>query len=238
MRRFIKLILALTTLLYFKPLLAQDESMDNTKMMSVFNAMQASSNASLGNSVYFVNPKRTIEGTVYLFDTWDNYGVIHTTDHQKLALYNINLNIKRNTFESKIGKDSIYAFNFNNIDKFVINGRTFKNYYWDNDNRVYEVIAKGKNYEILKGFSIKYVEGSPNPMLNRKSDRYVRNEKYYLRKDNKIVFFNLKKSRVLKLMNLDELKKNKVLTFAEERKLSFKKEADVRKIIAFASGLK
>ena len=198
------------------------------------NLLRASTNNNgMGMAYFYRNPNRAIDGTVYLFDEWENYGVIHATNHEKFAIRNINLNIKRNTFESRVGRDSLFAFNFNNIEKFVINGRVFKNYYWDNDNKVYEVISQNKMFEILKGFNVKFVEGSSNPMLNRKNDKYVRDEKYYLRKDNKIAFFVLKKSRILKLLDLNDEQKEKVLLYVDQQNLSFSKDSDVQKIIEY-----
>lgn len=232
--KFIKYFSLLSIILYITTLSAQNESIDNPEMISVFKSAHSSTNASFGSSVYFVNPKRLIDGSVYLFDDWNNRAIIYTTNHEKYALYNINLNIKRNSFESKVGNDSLFSFSFNNIEKFVINNRVFINYYWDNDNRVYEEIAKNKDFEILKGFNIKYVEGSSNPMLNRKNDKYIRNETYYVRKNNKIAFLNLKKSRILKLLELDDEKEAKVLNYADENKLSFKKEEDLKKIFEYA----
>lgn len=193
----------------------------------------STNNNGMGIAFFYTNPNRAIDGTVYLFEDWDNNGIIHATNHQKFAIYNINLNIKRNSFESKVGRDSLFAFNFNNIEKFVINNRVFKNYYWDDDNRVYEVISESKHFEILKGFKVKFVEGSSNPMLNRANDKYVRDEKYYLRKDDKIAFFVLKKSRILKLLDLNDQQKDKVLNYVSEQKLSYKNEDDIKKIIEF-----
>ena len=219
-----------TSMLY-----AQDEGVNTPEMISMFKSANASSNASFGASVFFVNPKRIIDGTVYLFDDWSNRGIIYTNAHEKLAINNINLNIQRNAFESKVGNDSLFSFSFNNIEKFVINNRVFKNYYWDNDNRVYEEIAIQKNFEILKGFNVKFVEGSSNPMLNRKNDKYIRNESYYVRKDGKITFLALKKSRILKLLDLNDQQKQKVLDYADQNKLSFKNEDDLKKILNYAS---
>ena len=233
--RFIKLFSVLTLIFSTLTLSAQDEVVNSPEMISVFKSAHASTNASFGASVFFVNPKRIVDGTVYLFDDWNNRGVIYTTGYEKLAINNINLNIKRNAFESKVGNDSLFSFSFNNIEKFVINNRVFKNYYWDNDNRVYEEIVKHKNYEILKGFNVKFVEGSSNPMLNRKNDKYIRNETYYVRKDGKISFLALKKSRILKLLDLNNQQKEKVLDYVDQYKLSFKDEDDLKKILDYAS---
>jgi len=233
--KLIKLFSVITAIMFASILSAQDEVVNAPEMVSVFKSAHGSSNASFGSSVFFVNPKRVIDGTVYLFDDWNNRGIIYTTAHEKLAINNINLNIQRNAFEAKVGNDSLFSFSFNNIEKFVINNRVFKNYYWDNDNRVYEEIATQKNFEILKGFNVKFFEGSSNPMLNRKNDKYIRNETYYVRKDGKITFLALKKSRILKLLDLNDQQKEKVLDYVDQYKLSFKSEDDLQKILNYAS---
>ena len=222
-------------MMFTSMLSAQEEVVNAPDMVNMFKSAHPSTNASFGASVFFVNPKRIIDGTIYLFDDWSNRGIIYTTAHDKFAINNINLNIQRNAFESKVGNDSLFSFSFNNIEKFVINNRVFKNYYWDNDNRVYEEIATQKNFEILKGFNVKFVEGSSNPMLNRKNDKYIRNESYYVRKDGKITFLALKKSRILKLLDLNDQQKQKVLDYADQNKLSFKNEDDLKKILNYAS---
>lgn len=198
------------------------------------NMIRASTNNNgMGMSYFYKNPNRVIDGSVYLFNEWNNNGVIYTTSNERFAIYNINLNIKRNTFESMVGRDSLFAFNFNNIEKFVINNRVFKNYYWNNDNKVYEVILQKKDFDLLKGFNVKFVEGSSNPMLNRKNDKYIRDEKYYVKKDGKIVFFVLKKSSILKLLNLNDQKKEEVLNYVKANNLSFKNEDHLKQIFDF-----
>ncbi len=236
--KFIKLFSVFTVMMLISTLNAQDKVVNAQEMVSIFNSAHASTNASFGANVFFVNPKSIIDGTVYLFDNWENYAVIHTINHQKFSLLNINLNIQRNTFDSKVGKDSLFSFSFKNIEKFVINNRVFKNYYWDDKNKVYEVISEGNDFEILKGFTVTFKEGNPNPMLNRKNDKFVRGQIYYIRKNDKIASINLNKSSVLKLLDLDEQQKQKVMTYTEERKLSFKKEEDLKNIIDFVNKLK
>jgi hypothetical protein len=190
-----------------------------------------------GSAAMFFNPKRKmqIDGTFYLFNQWENDCVIYTEDNQKFVLNNINLNIERHMFESKIEGDSIFEFHFNNINKFIINDRIFKNYYWDEDNQVYEVIYDNNDFQILKGFRVMFVESSPNPKVNRKRDKYVRKEYYCLRKDNKIKTFKLKKSHVLKLVDGDIDKVNMIETYAKNNQLSFKNEKDVQIILDYSS---
>jgi hypothetical protein len=229
-----KIILSLICLLTISSALAQnnDNIVNNTAI-----TMDQASNAgqsSYGASAYFVNPARAVDGTVYLFEDWNNAGVIHAAD-QRFALNNINLNIERNSFESKVGKDSLFSFNFNNVEKFVINGRTFKNYYWEDDNRVYEIIYESDSWSIIKGFKIVEITGSANPMLNRTRDRMVRKTFYYLKDDKGIHYFKLRKNRILKLVEGGKKEANKVENYAKENSLSFKKEEDVRKILSYGA---
>ncbi|MBT8259090.1 MAG: hypothetical protein KJO49_11495 [Bacteroidia bacterium] len=192
---------------------------------------------SQGSSAYFVNPPREIEGSVHLFDNWNNRAVIYTVDNQQYLMKNINLNLQRHTFESKIAQDTLFTFNFNNIDKFVVNNKVYRNYYWDDDNRVYEVIYDGKDYQVIKGFKLEIIEGSANPMLNRRSDKYAKKEAYYIRKEGKIKPFRLSKGRIMKLFKSDEEKSKELLQFVRENKLSFKKEYDIRRLLEFSDSI-
>jgi hypothetical protein len=188
---------------------------------------------SFGYSVKSANRVPQTDGSFYLFDSWNNIGVIYTEDNQKIKILNINLNIERHTFESKINGDSIFAFNFNNIDKFVINNKEYKNFYWDEDNKVYEVLYNNGGIQILKGFRVLFVPGTVNSMISRPRDKYIRKEFYYLRKDNKISTFKLKKSNVLKLAREKGVKAMNVELYAKNNNLSFKKEKNLKKILDY-----
>ena len=192
---------------------------------------------SQGQASLFINPAREIDGSIHLFDNWENTAIIHTNDAQRFMLRNINLNLKRNTFESKISKDSLFTFNFNNIEKFVINNKVYKNYYWDDDNKVYQVIYDGDDFQILKGYKLEFVEGSANPMLNRARDKYIQKEYYYLREEGRIKYFNLKKGRILKLLKGQEDKARKAEAYAKNNRLSFKRELDVQKILEYSDNI-
>ena len=176
--------------------------------------------------------RRVVEGTYYLYDEWNNTSVIYTSDEQQFLLRNINLNLKTNAFESQIDKDNVYIFNFNNIDRFVINNKVFKNYYWDDDNRVYQVIYESEDFQVLKGYKVVLVEGSANPMLSRKNDRYIKKNYYFIRENDQIKRFKLKKNKILKL--IDDSKVDDVVNFAKTNKLSFSKEMDIPKILEYA----
>lgn len=195
-----------------------------------------------GNAAYgggFVvrnNARQIVDGTYYLFDEWRNTGVIITSDDQKFLLKNINLNLKTNAFESKIDDESVYIFNFNNVDKFVINNKVYKNYYWDDDSRVYQVLFDSDKFQLLKGYKVVLIEGSANPMLSRKNDRYIRKDYYFLRENGEIKRFKLKKGKILKVAAGDDsAKKRTIEEYARENKLSFTNDVEVQKILEFAA---
>ena len=127
-----------------------------------------------------------------------------------------NLNIERNTFESKVSGDSIFTFNFNNINKFVINNKAFKNFYYKNQNRVFEIVFESKEFSILKGYRVELIEGSVNPMVNRKNDKYVQKFSFYLRQGDNIKPFKVKKKNVLSLVDGDKQKADRIMKLANK----------------------
>lgn len=183
-----------------------------------------------GFSTTFINPKRPVDGTSYLFDDWKNRSVVVTNTGNSYIVKNINLNIKRNSFEAKIDDDSLFVFNFNNIKEFIVNGNVYKNYYWDDSNRIYEVIFEGEEFQILKGFKVEEVVGSANPMLNRSRDRLVRKEFIYLRNEDGIKPFRLSKGKIKNLID-DKDKIMELEAYVDKYELSYRNEDDVQKML-------
>lgn len=195
--------------------------------------MVKSSFNSLGSSsAFFVNPKSVTEGSVYLFKDWNNYTIIKAVDNKQYILNNINLNIQSNSFQSKISQDSIFTFSFNNIDRFIINNRQFKNIYSSTGKKVYEIIFESEDFYLLKGFNLRFVGSSPNPMINRPTNKYIINESYYVFKDDQIVPFKMKKNKFEQLLG-DERKFDKFTDFINKNNLSYRDENDIKKALNF-----
>ena len=226
MKTYVFLVAIMITSLSY----AQNNNVENNAA-GVFGKVNNSVTSYGSPSSVFINPAKKAQGSVHLFKDWNNLAVIHSIDQQKFSLKNINLNIERNTFESKISEDSIFTFNFNNIDKFIVNNRVFKNYYYDGSNRIFEVIYDSGQILLLKGYKIQLVKGSPNPMLNRSTDKNVQKEFYFTMQNNSIKPFRLKKSSILDLMSSSQAKAAD--KYAKDNRLSFKDDVDINKILTF-----
>ena len=225
-----KNILKITFLLSFCVITAQNSNQAvTTNQAGAFTSGGTVNAQAAHGSATFYNPKRDIKGSEYLFDQWDNNAVIHTIDKQRFLMRNMNLNINRNSFISKISSDSIFTLNWNNIDRIVIDNKTYKNVFSDSGKRIYEMVYEGEDFTLLKGFKVQLVSGSPNPMVNRADDRFVRKISYYIHKDNSIKPIKLSKKKMLNLFAKDPKRMAKFDNYMKTQKLSFKKESDLKR---------
>ena len=189
-------------------------------------------------STFFYNTRNVILGSVYLFEEWNNNAEIHTLSNERFLVRNINLNINRNAFEAKLtDSDSIFSFNFNNIKHLVINDKIYKNYFYNDDNRVYEIIYETSKFSIMKGFSIKLVTSSGNPMVNRSNDKYAKFSSYFIKLNNSIKPFRLRKKSIYNLLDDDKNIIQRLESFVNTKNLSYKRENDVVQILDYAFNL-
>jgi len=219
---------------------AQDTASTNNATVNNQGSLQraaSSVQSQYGATAYFVNPARPVTGSIYLFDKWENRGVLVTIDKQRFGMKNINIDLKNQAFQSRFSKDSMFNYNFNNIDRFIINNKVYKNFYYNEDNRIYEIIHETPEFTLLKGFKVDLVEGSANPMVNRKTDKYIQRESYYVKKDNSIKKFKLNKKQVLKLLTSDKNTADKIADYAKTNNLSFKKDFHLKKLLDYSMSL-
>lgn len=218
-------------------LLSVNLSLSQSNSQTDFRSALTGKSANFGSSFFYNQPNKVILGSTYLFDEWNNDGEIQTVTGERFLVRNINLNLSRNAFEAKVNdNDSIFSFNFNNIKQIVINGKSYKNYYFNEENRVYELIYSNENFSILKGFSVKLVTGSGNPMVNRSNDKYVKKESYFIRdaEDKSIQKFKLNKRSLGKLFSNKDLDLERIERFSSSKRISFKDEEDVIQLLKFA----
>lgn len=217
--------------------LASNVVIAQTNLGTDFNALGSNASSDFGTSFFYNQPNKFIIGSAYLFEEWNNDAEIQTLNGERFLVRNINLNISRNAFEAKINdNDSIFSFTFNNIKQIIINGKSYKNYYYNEDNRVYELIYSGKNFTLLKGFDVKLVTGSGNPMVNRSNDKYVKKESYFIRSKSEktIENFKMNKRSLNRLFEKSAVDLNRILGFIDSGNLSYKDEKDVISMLEFA----
>ena len=217
--------------------LASNLVIAQTNLGTDFNALGSNASSDFGTSFFYNQPNKFIIGSAYLFEEWNNDAEIQTLTGERFLVKNINLNISRNAFEAKINdNDSIFSFTFNNIKQIIINGKSYKNYYYNEDNRVYELIYSGRNFTLLKGFDVKLVTGSGNPMVNRSNDKYVKKESYFLRSNSEktIENFKMNKRSLNRLFEKSAIDLNRILGFIDSGNLSYKDEKDVISMLEFA----
>ena len=217
--------------------LASNVIIAQTNLGTDFNALGSNASSDFGTSFFYNQPNKFIIGSAYLFEEWNNNAEIQTLTGERFLVRNINLNISRNAFEAKINdNDSIFSFTFNNIKQIIINGKSYKNYYYNEDNRVYELIYSGKNFTLLKGFDVKLVTGSGNPMVNRSNDKYVKKESYFIRSKSEktIENFKMNKRSLNRLFEKSAVDLNRILGFIDSGNLSYKEEKDVISMLEFA----
>ena len=178
-----------------------------------------------------------VEGSQYLFKEWNNNGAI-IIGNKKYILANINFNIDKQTFMSKIKNDSVYVYNISNDDKILINGRRFKSIYnnIERKNKIYEVIHSGKDFSVLKEYYVSVIEASSNPMLNRPNRKIKQKNKFLVYTATKeIVDLKLQKKSILALMEKNKIQA--VNDFIGEKRLSYKKQNDIIRILKYYDSL-
>lgn len=207
---------------------------DNTAraLQGITGTGTGSGNGGYGTAMRFVNPPRTIDGSIYLFNNWKNYPVVvKSKDNKTFTLDNINFNLRTNRLVTKISQDSIFVLNMKSIETVNIQGKVFKKVDTEIGSRIFEVIYESDKVSLLNFHSVKLVEGSVNPMLSRKTDKLVHKEVYYVLNGQGINELRLKKKSILNSFASNDNEKNSLLNYFLENKLSFKKIDDVKVVL-------
>ena len=173
---------------------------------------------------------RGTDGSVYLFDNWENKGIVDVGD-KRYIVTNLNYHIKRDEFMMKMEGDSTFIFDLLRVDKFLVNNREFTSIYdpVDSKNNIYEVLYQDHNRSLLKGYFVNYKEASPNPMVNRGRNQIKQGRSYYMYENGKLHPFRLKKSKTLELVSTDQ--SEQLEQYIKTNDLSYRKENDMVKIL-------
>lgn len=171
-------------------------------------------------------------GSTLLFEGWNNNGTI-VLGEKNYLINNLNYDINKDVILAKFNKDSTFVFDFNNIDKVIIDNKSFKQFYNTklNENKIYEVIFENDNFSLLKDHFVTVIEGSPDPMMNRPNNIIKKNSAYYILKNNTFEPFKWNKKFIIGLV--DEDKKEEFEKYVKKNGLSYKDELDVGKVLRY-----
>lgn len=182
----------------------------------------------------FVNPKAKTEGSAYYFDNWETEGIIYTSNKQRFKIKNVNINLFYNTLDALYDGNSVYTFNNENLVKIVINGKDFRVFKVDKDVKILESFFRGK-FSVYRYNSLIYRDSSPNPMINRKTNKYIKKSKYYVYNKGDLTRLKLSKKSFSKVFQSETVSKESILDFIKKNKISLSEEEDLLKVLNFVS---
>ena len=166
---------------------------------------------------------KSIERSPFLFENFNNTGVLHTLSNKTYRINNINIDLVSGNYISKISKDSIFIYN--GLDEVLINKRRFKKL----NNKIYEILYKSKKYGFYKLYSKKKKKAIIHKMSGAiiKPERLVNKVKYVYIQNGMYKNIRLKKKDIQYLIK----NKKNIKKYIKDNNLSYKKEKDVIQIL-------
>ena len=178
--------------------------------------------------IEFIGELMDVNDDLYAFDSWDNEGIIFIKDKQ-YSLGNLNFNVTTNKFNSRIKRDQLFLYNTANIDAISINNHLFKKM----GDSFYEVLYEDNGDQLLKRYDVKYKAGSVSRLNGSVGKPTVSLEfRYLINSEEEIKMIELTKKSIMNLMN-NAQNMNIFESFVESENLSYRKEDDTIRMIAF-----
>ena len=186
-------------------------------------------NPILSNNINkFLNPQKRIKGSRFLFQNFQEPGIIYTGGKTH-TMSGLNIDALNQDIVLKIGTDSILILEKNKIDSLKIADRKFKKV---DSNSFYEIVHKNKKITLLKGYDCHIEKGRTNVMKGTtENDYYKLTNKYFLYQNETLSNpFELNKKAVFKLFEKKQKQSNK---YIKNNKLNLKKEDDFIKLLIY-----
>lgn len=179
--------------------------------------------------VEFVGELNDKSNAIYSFENWKNKGVIYV-DGKSYHLNNLNFNVTRNAFESRISSKKLFTYKSQEIDSVEISNLLFKKF----GNSFYEILFQSNNNTFLKKHDISFQKGVENRLgvgtLGKTKTVLAYN--YLVKMGSSFKRIELNKSSILGLIS--DVSKRKILeTYVKKERLSYKKTKDLIKIFEF-----
>ena len=186
----------------------------------------------------FYNRVTPTEGTIYLFDNWEQSAIVHRVLDDKFLVKRVNFNLNKMSFDAKITEsEDVLSFSFDGIDKIEIDNKVFKNILHNKSNRIFQIFYSDDNVKFMKGFDIKLIKASKDPMVNRPNDKYVKSESYFLMNKGVITRIKLKKKAIYKTLELNKGEISNIDAFIKSTSISLKKEQDIIKLLTYLNNI-
>ena len=168
-----------------------------------------------------------------LFKNWINNALV-VIDSKAYRLSEVNFNIQRKKFITRIGNDSLFFLKSDSFDEIVVSNKVFKPFGIGN-NDLYEVIYEGVEFSILKDYYLSVMEKSNDIMMDRSKDDIRQKSRYLLYRDGKTEVIRLRRKNILALIKKEKI--NAIEEFMKKNGLSFKKESDLHQIMKYHDSL-
>ncbi len=231
-----KLVIILLQILFIIPVVAQDkEDEDDDQKTNIKNTRQGFGvNRGIDLSLGFVNARMRTEGSAYYFDDWNNEGSIIIKDQGMVKIKKININLYNNKLEALYDENNVFTFDSKNVIRIVINGKIFRTFEFENQPKIFELFYSGK-ISVYRYFNVSYAEGSANPMVNRKTNKYIQNKRYYLYKDGELTRMKMTKKGLSKMLQTDTTSQDDISEFIKQNRLSLNKEPDLIQLLKYVN---
>lgn len=187
-------------------------------------------------SVVFKESLPITVGDVYLYKNWNKYANLISKTEKTYKIKGINYNIEEDSFQIKISTDSVFTLDRNYIKTIEIDNSIFTQLDTViNSNGFYEVLFLGKEVSLLKKHNVRLILGNLNPLDGSiEANRYHKQVKYYIKKDNSLMRIKTKKKYLLSLFKGQEKTIN---TFIKSESLSVKDQKDLIKTLKYIDSL-
>ncbi|NNL80763.1 MAG: hypothetical protein HKO67_09760 [Flavobacteriaceae bacterium] len=146
-----------------------------------------------------------VSGSTLLYSKWGNSGMIRVAGTE-YKVKNINYDIQRGQFLTKLNDGRMITYDFNGIEEIRVSDDILKVLY-DNSSRAYrvfQVLLEEPEFMVLKGFDLKLVEGSGNPMLNRNTNKIKKTESLFVKQSSDIIAYKGSKRKIMKYIDNDD----------------------------------
>ena len=231
-----KIALFTCSLLLALPLFAQEP--DNDTQSNIQTSRQGFGNfRGMVLSSGFVNAKMKTKGSRYLFDNWENDGIIYMKDKGRVKVKNVNINMYTNKLEALFDGNKVFSFDSDNLMKLMIDDRVFRIFHDDNGHTLYELVYNGKT-PVYKFNRVTYAKGSPNPMSARPSNKYFKHVKYFLYKNGELEKLKVSSNSLSKSLKNEDTDQETIAAFIKKYELDLEKDTDLIKLLEFVDTAK